>query len=99
MKIALKKNEDIWGSEVIPTKVTEVAWNDNYILAKQVGLKEDPDSSNGYKIPNKDDVNFWILNYKSVEVFGPLGSNDFIKKKNKLEISQDVELKKIQDIK
>lgn len=99
VKIAPKKSDTIWGSDIIPTKVTELVWDDNYILAKQLGLKEDPDSNNGYQIPNTDDVHFWILEFKTGEVFGPLDEDGFREKKNELGISQDVELKKIQDIK
>ena len=99
VKVALKISDSHWGSDVIPTKVTEVAWDDSYILAKQLGLVNDPKSSNGYQIPNNDDVHFWILEIKSGEVFGPLDEVNFVEKKNEFGISESVILKKIEDLK
>ena len=99
VKVALKISDSHWGSDVIPTKVTEVAWDDSYILAKQLGLVNDPKSSNGYQIPKNDDVHFWILEIKSGEVFGPLDEVNFVEKKNEFGISESVILKKIEDLK
>ena len=97
--LAPKISDTHWGPDVIPTKVTEVTWDDNYILVKQLGLMDDPNSSNGYQIPNKDDEHFWILEVKSGMVFGPLDENHFVEKKNELGISESVILKKIEDLK
>lgn len=98
VKIAPRKDTSGWGSEVIPTKVTEVAWNEHYILAKQLGLKEDPNSHNGYQIPNESDVNYWILEIQSGKVFGPFDEEAFAKKRNELGISMGVELKEIHEL-
>lgn len=97
--IAPKIGDSHWGSGTIPTKVTELAWDDTYIFAKQLGLQENPNSSNGYQIPNNNDVHFWILEFKSGKVFGPFDEDSFVKKRNELGISTSVELKKIEDIK
>lgn len=98
VNISPKEDENIWGSDVIPPKVVEVAWDGNYILAKQYGLIDDPDSSDGYQIPDIDDVHFWIFNYKLGEVYGPLDEENFSRKKNELGISKNVILKEIEDI-
>ncbi|MBK5446956.1 DUF3997 domain-containing protein [Peribacillus sp. TH24] len=98
VKIAPKESDSSWGTDVIPTKVTEVAWDGNYIIAKQLGLKEDEDSSNGYQISDEDKVNFWILEIKTGKVTGPLDDESFIAKKAELEISKDVVLQEIDDI-
>ncbi|MGG3451731.1 DUF3997 domain-containing protein [Domibacillus aminovorans] len=98
VKIAPKTSDTSWGSDVIPTKVTEVAWDDNYIIAKQLGLKEDDDSSNGYQIPDKENVHFWILEIKTGKVTGPLDDDSFMEKKAELKISKNVVLKEINDI-
>ena len=97
--LAPKISDSHWGTDVIPTKVTEVTWDDNYILVKQLGLMNDPNSSNGYQIPNSDDEHFWILEFKSGKVFGPLDEDNFVEKKNELGISESVKLKKIEDLK
>lgn len=98
VKIAPKQGDTGWGSDIIPTKVTEVGWDDNFIIAKQLGLKDDPNSSNGYQIPNENDVNYWILDYNSGDVFGPLNKENFNQSKNELGISEDVILKKVEKL-
>ena len=54
-------------TEVIPTKVTEVAWNGKYIIAKQVDLKKDPKSHNGYEIQMKKAIIFGYWKLKQVK--------------------------------
>ena len=97
--LAPKISDTHWGSNVIPSKITEATWDDNYILVKQLGLMDDPNSSNGYQVPNKDDEYFWILEIKSGNVFGPLDEEQFVEKKLELSISENVQLKKIEDLK
>lgn len=98
VKLAHKIGDNHWGPEVIPTKVTEMAWDDNYILLKQLGLMDDPNSSNGYQIPNKNDEHFWILEIENGKVFGPLNKDNFAEKKHELGILESVKLKKIEDL-
>jgi hypothetical protein len=94
--ISPKINNTNWENYVIPPKVIEVAWDDNYILAKQLGLEYV--SNNSYQTPNKDDVNFWILEIIDDNVYGPFNEVDFVKKKAELGISESVRLKKIEDL-
>ena len=94
--ISPKISNSHWGSYVIPTKVTELAWDDNYILAKQLGLVNNPERNDGPQIPNKDDANFWILEIDSGKVFGPLDELNFVEKKTELGVSESVILKKIE---
>lgn len=98
VKIAPKVSEGSWGTDVIPAKVTEVAWDDKYIIAKQLGLKNDDASENGYQIPDEKNVSFWILEVTTDEVTGPLDGNSFTKKKAEFGISNDVVLQEIDDI-
>ena len=96
--ISPKIGDNHWGPEVIPVKIIEVAWDDNYILAKQLGLVNDPDRNDGSQIPDNKDVNFWILEIGSGKVFGPLDELNFIEKKTELGVSKSVILKKIEDL-
>lgn len=96
--VAPKIGDSHWGKNVIPTKVTEVAWDDNYILAKQLSLVNDPKSNNGYQIPNNEDEHFWILEFKNGKVFGPFDEDNFVEKKNELGISESVLLKEIDEL-
>ena len=96
--IAPKTGEGNWGSNVNPTKVTEVLWDEKYILAKQLGLKDDPKSSNGYQIPEKQSVHYWILEYETGETTGPLNEEGFIEKRIEFQIADDVILKDVDDM-
>ncbi|MBM7602405.1 hypothetical protein JOC75_000375 [Metabacillus crassostreae] len=96
--IAPKENEDMWGSYVIPPKVTEVAWDDHYILAKQFQLKNDPEDENDIQIVNKSESYYWILKCDTREVYGPYNKAMFIEKKQELGISEELVLRKIEEI-
>ncbi|MDM5154994.1 DUF3997 domain-containing protein [Bacillus sp. DX1.1] len=96
--IAPKEGSGGWGSAVIPTKVTEVAWDKNYIIAKQVDLKQDPKNKN-YHIPNKQNYHYWILDIKTGKVTGPLDDESLKEKRTEFKISNDVFLNEIEKIK
>lgn len=96
--IAPKISDHLWGMEVIPAKVTEVASDERYILAKQLGLMRSPNSSSSYAIPNIDDENYWILDFMSNEVYGPMNHDDFIDKKNELGITEEIKLKDVEKL-
>lgn len=99
IKLAPKKGESSWGSDIIPAKIVEVAWDDNYILVKRLGLMTDPESNNGYQIPNAEKESFWILEIENGDLLGPLSEEGFEIQKDKLGISENVKLKKVEDLK
>lgn len=90
-------DEGMWHSPVIPEKITEIGWNNEYILAKQLGLKlrspDDPDDK--YQIPDESKVYYWILRVEDDSTFGPLSEAEFDKKKDELGIPKDLKLKKV----
>ena len=57
----------------VPTKVTAVWWDEQYIVAKQLHLKQD---ERGYEQPPKNptekDYSYWIITINKNEVKGPL---------------------------
>lgn len=86
-----------WSSIIIPAKVVMLGWDDNYILVKQLGLKKDPNSNNGYKIPDEDNANFWIVAIHSEEVYGPFDEGAFEEKRNELGVLESVKLKYVNE--
>jgi hypothetical protein len=96
--IAPKTSEDSWGANIIPAKVTEVGWNDEYIIAKQINLEQDSKSNNGYEIPDTQDYHFWIIEIESGKVTGPLDDLGLIEKKKEYEITDDIILKSVQNL-
>ncbi len=81
---------------VISAKVIEVGYNEEFIIAKQIGLMDDPELSNSYQILNENDVRYWIVNKKNKQIMGPLVNSDFQQKLTDLNIN--LELKKIEDL-
>ncbi|MFC9601285.1 hypothetical protein ACFTQL_26275 [Peribacillus butanolivorans] len=39
-------------------------------MSKQINLKEDPESKNGYEIPDEDSYHFWIIEIVTGKVTG-----------------------------
>ena len=66
-------NENTFNYLYVPAKVTEVWWNEEYIIAKQLHLKTD---ERGYEEPPQnptdDDFSYWIIEKDKNEVKGPL---------------------------
>ncbi|WP_128896667.1 DUF3997 domain-containing protein [Longirhabdus pacifica] len=81
---------------LIPEKVIEVGYNEEFIIAKQLGLMDDPERSNSYQIPNENDVRYWIVNKINKEIMGPLTNTNFEQKLTDLNIN--LELKKVKDL-
>ena len=94
-------NDSSWESPIIPAKIVQIAWDDKYILAKQLGLKRrNPNNSDDtYEIPDESKVNYWILEVESAKVYGPLTDKEFTEKKKELYISNNVVLKDISSYK
>lgn len=97
--IAPKTGETSWGAYKIPAKVTEVGWDEKYIIAKQINMVEDPKSDNGVEISDEQESFYWILNTENDVAIGPLSETDFSTKKEELGISQKVLFKKVKSIK
>ena len=62
----------------LPTKIVEIAWNDRYIIAKQYELVDRNEyKGDTYKIPDKNKVNYWILDSLEKERYGPYTLDEF----------------------
>ncbi|REB11032.1 DUF3997 domain-containing protein [Sporosarcina sp. BI001-red] len=82
-----KISEDNWDanpSKMVPAEVTEVGWNDKYIIAKQV--------------KGENNYSFWIILVDSEKVIGPLNDVELIDKKEEYGIKNEITLKKVQDV-
>lgn len=91
-----KTGDGVWEEALIPEKVTELVWNEKYILAKQLGLKRKyPDADYSYEVPDESKVSYWILEVANGKVYGPLDEEKFNKKKTELSIPESMILKNI----
>lgn len=82
-------------TEIIPEKVVEVAWNNQYVIAKQYGMKrENPERT--YEIPDETIENYWILDTENKERHGPFSYEEFLLKIQEFKLT-DLELKPVRD--
>src|SRR6185312_2404831 len=68
-------------SQIIPSEVVEIAWDNSFILAKQ------QDSSR---------FNYWILDLKGPTLLGPFADEDFRTKRAELGIFQRAVLRSVE---
>lgn len=67
------ENENIINHLYVPSKVTAVWWNEQYIIAKQLHLKanergmEEPPQR-----PTAEDFFYWVIEMQNHEVIGPM---------------------------
>lgn len=77
-EIALVKRAGNYSADnVVESYVSEIAWNDNFILVKQTS---NPDDSN-------PDMSYYIVDIESEEVHGPLSILEFNKLTDSMKIS------------
>ncbi|WP_282942172.1 DUF3997 domain-containing protein [Paenibacillus sp. RC67] len=95
--ISRQVSEGVWGERVVPAKVVQIAWDERYILAKQVGLMNDPMRTNSsYQIPDESVVGYWIIDIQTDETRGPMTEEDFAARRKQDGISDSLILKTIQ---
>jgi hypothetical protein len=82
-------DDNNWGEAIIPAEVVEIASNDKYILAKQIGLKKRSpiNRDDTYEIPDESNLGYWILEIENDNIYGPLKEIEFMEKKEELDIS------------
>lgn len=70
------------GTPVIPSKIIEVGWDDDYVLAKQVENQKEY---------------YWIIDVKTEKALGPLKNDVFLEKREEFKIPNTVKLKKLDE--
>ena len=78
--------------------MVQIAWNERYVLAKQLGLKraypDDPDNS--YEIPDETVVRYYILDTIDLALYGGFDSETFERKKAELKIPDELTLQDVE---
>lgn len=93
----LPKMDAFNASQLIPPVVTEVAWNDSYILAKQLKLQSDPLNPDA-QVPNQQNANYWIIDLQHNKRFGPYTKKQFDAQKREFRISSSMQLQKVEKL-
>ena len=81
----------------IKPKVVQIAWNEQFVMVKQFGLKRAyPDNPNNtYEVPDENQVQYFILDTIQLELYGGYDLNEFSEKRKLLGISDDIKLKDV----
>jgi len=82
---------------VIEAKVTEIAWDERYVLAKQLGLKRVyPDNPNNtYEVPAESKVQYFILDTVDLKIYGGYNLDEFTEERKALGISDELKLEDV----
>ncbi len=81
----------------IKAKVVQIAWDERYVLAKQLGLKKAyPDNpNNSYEIPDEKAVQYFILDTIDLKLYGGLNFEQFKQQRIDLGVSDKLILKDV----
>lgn len=91
--VVLKESVGYQKGMYIPPKVVEVAWDDRFVIAKQLGFTDIPGKGS---MPDEMKVGYWILDTTVKKAHGPYNLEDFEKNRQLLGVSPDIILKNVQ---
>jgi hypothetical protein len=73
----------------IPAKVVGIAWNTNFIVAKQQKLKQRGDfPGDTLPVPAPGQFAYWIIDVRATNCLGPLAETDYLTKARFLGLEQ-----------
>ncbi|PEZ10349.1 hypothetical protein CN326_02145 [Bacillus sp. AFS018417] len=88
------KTDALYASQYIPPEIVEIAWNDNYILAKQTEQTDDPNNPDA-SITNQATENYWIIDLKNNRRFGPYTKKQFEEQKQEFRLPEQLQLQSV----
>lgn len=94
--VPIKSDNDSFDNHLyVPARVTDVWWDDHYIVAKQLVLNdgEPPEK------PTEADFQYWIIDVNDHAVVGPLYEEIFEREIEKMGISDLVTFTAVEDLK
>lgn len=84
------KQDAVYATQYVPAKIVEIAWDDLYIIAKQIEDKSNPNNPES-SITNKQNEQYWIIDMNNNRRFGPYNEKQFQKQKEAFRISQQLQ--------
>lgn len=84
------KQDAVYATQYVPAKIVEIAWDDIYIIAKQIEEKSDPNNPES-SITNKQIEHYWIIDMNNNRRFGPYNEKQFQEQKKAFRISQQLQ--------
>ncbi len=97
----IKSDDESFNNHLyVPAKVTDVWWNEEYIVAKQMVLVAD---ERGYEQPPEqpslDDFQYWLIDVHNHQVLGPLDEKELENETDKLGLTEKISLTPINKLK
>lgn len=80
----------VYATQYVPAKIVEIAWDDLYIIAKQIEDKSNPNNPES-SITNKQNEQYWIIDMNNNRRFGPYNEKQFQEQKEAFRISQQLQ--------
>ncbi|EEL49485.1 hypothetical protein bcere0022_31680 [Bacillus cereus Rock3-44] len=80
----------MYATQYVPAKIVEIAWDDLYIIAKQIEDKSNPNNPES-SITNKQNEQYWIIDMNNNRRFGPYNEKQFQEQKEAFRISQQLQ--------
>ncbi|EMA6341372.1 DUF3997 domain-containing protein [Bacillus cytotoxicus] len=77
----------VYATQYIPANITEIAWDDRYITAKQIEETSDPHNPEA-TLTNKQNEYYWIIDIKQNKRFGPYNEKQFQEQKDAFKIKK-----------
>ncbi len=84
------KQDAVYATQYVPAKIVEIAWDDLYIIAKQIEDKSNPNNPES-SITNKQNEQYWIIDMNNNRRFGPYNEKQFQEQKEAFRISQQLQ--------
>ncbi|CAI8791535.1 lipoprotein [Bacillus cereus VDM021] len=84
------KQDAVYATQYVPAKIVEIAWDDIYIIAKQIEEKSDPNNPES-SITNKRSEHYWIIDMNNNRRFGPYNEKQFQEQKEAFRISEQLQ--------
>lgn len=84
----------------VPAKVTDIWWNNQYIIAKKIELFT---TENGYKEPPQnisyEDITYWIIDMKNHQILETIHENELQNATEKLGITEEIHFTPVEKLK
>ncbi|WP_459500270.1 DUF3997 domain-containing protein [Bacillus sp. C1] len=84
------KQDAAYATQYVPANIVEIAWDDIYIIAKQVEEKTTPNNPES-SITNKQAEYYWIIDMNNNRRFGPYNEKQFQEQKAAFRISAQLQ--------
>lgn len=81
----------------IKAKVVQIAWDERYVRAKQLGLKKaySDNPNNSYEVPDENVVKYFILDTIDLKLYDEFNFDEFQQQEKELRIAEKMVLKDV----